>query len=169
MSSPTDTTPLPLADTKPPSSPTTTNGGIPWQDRRGMFQRGKEVHEPARRPSQSYGGAGGTAVLDAVRRGSTASSNAGSLVDKPLTNDPGSSPSSPIGGGRRRSSAASNGGKFSNLTHHKRGSEDYAARRASQTEQNQAGGGVMAGWFNSTFRGVQKPSEQKPEKRGVME
>jgi hypothetical protein len=34
----------------------------------------------------------------------------------------------------------------------------------------QGGGGIMSGWFNSTFKGVQKPVDQnKDSKRGVME
>lgn len=55
-----------------------------WQDRRGMFQRGKEVHEPGmRRMSQT-----GPGIIGAVRRASNASSSNGSLVDKPLGDDP---------------------------------------------------------------------------------
>lgn len=70
--------------------------GQPWEDRRGMFQRGKEVHDPARRPSQSGG------VIEAVRRASVASNN--SLVEKPLSNDP-ASPTSPTSQRRRVSIA----------------------------------------------------------------
>ncbi|EME83213.1 uncharacterized protein MYCFIDRAFT_211267 [Pseudocercospora fijiensis CIRAD86] len=133
----------------------------PWEDRRGMFQRGKEVHEPARRPSQSGG------VIDAVRRASVSSQ---SSVTKSPSNGPAAAPASPTGQ-RRRSSTASQG-LFGNLTQHKRGSEDYEARRASHTEQMMSGG-VIGGWFNKTFRGVGKPADAqepgKDSKRGVME
>ncbi|KAM3425216.1 hypothetical protein BST61_g7171 [Cercospora zeina] len=134
--------------------------GQPWEDRRGMFQRGKEVHDPARRASQSGG------VIEAVRRASVTSNN--SLVEKPLSNDP-AAPSSPTSQ-RRRSSAAS-GGMFGSLTQHKRGSEDYATRRGSHAEQLTSGGAV-SGWFNKTFRGISAPGEQQKsteQKRGVME
>jgi hypothetical protein len=76
MSNPSDQPPteLPLVVSTKPAAV--------WQDRRGMFQRGKEVHEPSvRRPSQGSGGA----IEAAVRRASTASN--GSLGDKPLSND----------------------------------------------------------------------------------
>lgn len=53
-------------------------------------------------------------------------------------------------------------GLFGNLTKQKRGSEDYGERRASQTEMMGSGGGVVGGWFNSTFRGISKPAD-KPE------
>lgn len=67
-----------------------------WSDRRGLFQKGKEVHEPGRRLS---GGAGG--VIDAVRRASTSStSEKGSFVSNPLSNDP-ASPASPTSQRRR--------------------------------------------------------------------
>ena len=57
----------------------------------------------------------------------------------------------------------------------KRGGEGYDQRRSSQAEMmNQ--GGMVSGWFNSTFKGYQKPAggeqqqqQQKAEKRGVME
>ncbi|CAK3768017.1 Hypothetical predicted protein [Lecanosticta acicola] len=137
-----------------------------WEDRRGLFQRGKEIHEPGRKLSGSAGAGG---VMDAVRRASTSSGNSGNLVDKPLSNDPGS-PTSPTSQ-RRRSSTAS-GGLFSNLQHHKRGSEDYANRRASQTEALGTGNGLVSGWWNSTFRGIKKPNnlpEAADSKKGVME
>ncbi|EME46710.1 hypothetical protein DOTSEDRAFT_70646 [Dothistroma septosporum NZE10] len=143
------------------SSPNTTPATL-WQDRRGMFQRGKEVHEPARKMSGS-----GTGVMEAVRRASTVSNSDKSFVSNPLSNDPAAPVSSTAA--RRRSSAAS-GGLFGNLTHHKRGSEDYADRRASQTEALGSGGAV-GGWFNKTFRGIESPGApgQTQEKRGVME
>lgn len=73
-------------------------------------------------------------------------------------------------------SSAASSGLFGNLTQHKRGSEDYVDRRASHSEQNPTG--VVGGWFNSTFRGMQaggKPEAagegggQKKQTRGVME
>ncbi|KAI5367213.1 hypothetical protein Slin14017_G022490 [Septoria linicola] len=134
--------------------------GQPWEDRRGMFQRGKELHDAARRPSQSGG------VIEAVRRASVTSN--GSVVDKPLSNDP-APPASPTSQ-RRRSSAASSG-LFGSLAQHKRSSEDYAARRSSHADQLQSGG-VVAGWFNKSFRGITTPGDQKTaeqQKRGVME
>lgn len=39
----------------------------------------------------------------------------------------------------------------------KRGSQDYSDRRASQTDM-MSQGGRMSGWFNSTFRGIQRPA-----------
>ena len=58
----------------------------------------------------------------------------------------------------------------------KRGSQDYGERRASQNEMIGGGGGMMSGWFNSTFKGIQKPTENMNQnqnkdsnKRGVME
>ena len=54
----------------------------------------------------------------------------------------------------------------------KRGSEDYGERRTSQNEMTGGGGGVVSGWFNQTFKGVQKPTESQNKdqnKRGVME
>lgn len=64
-----------------------------WSDRRGLFQKGKEVHEPGRRMSGSGGG-----VIDAVRRASTSSNS--DKVFSPLSNDP-ASPSSPTSQRRR--------------------------------------------------------------------
>jgi hypothetical protein len=58
------------------------------------------------------------------------------------------------------------------LTNQKRGSEDYEARRASHNEMTGTGQGVLGGWFNSTFKGTQKPldnNQNKEQKRGVME
>ena len=53
----------------------------------------------------------------------------------------------------------------------KRSGEANEARRSSQAEMmNQ--GGMVSGWFNSTFKGYQKPAgndQQKDQKRGVME
>ena len=165
------------------SSPNTTPTAA-WQDRRGMFQRGKEVHEPARKMS----GSGATGVIEAVRRASTSSQSDKSLVNNPLSNDP-AAPSSPSTAARRRvsppspspltlpdtsdifQSSAASTGLFGNLTQHKRGSEDYAERRSSQMEALGQGGAV-SGWFNTTFRGIQSPSTEGPgqtQKRGVME
>ena len=63
---------------------------------------------------------------------------------------------------------------FGNLSNMKRGSQDYSERRTSQNEQLGTGGGMVSGWFNSTFKGVQQQPQQKPantqqDKRGVME
>lgn len=44
-----------------------------WADRRGLFQKGKEVHEPGRRLSGSGGSSGG--IADAVRSASISSAN----------------------------------------------------------------------------------------------
>nr|POE46225.1 hypothetical protein CFP56_73187 [Quercus suber] len=118
------------------SSPKST-----WSDRRGLFQNGKEVHEPAlRRASQED-----SRVVDAVRRTSMAGSN---KFEKPVLDNP-----SPVQDtARRRRSSAASQGLFANLSHHKRGSEDYAERRASHHDQASAGGAVSS-WWNSTFRG----------------
>ncbi|KAK4543250.1 hypothetical protein LTR36_005800 [Oleoguttula mirabilis] len=135
------------------SSPTST-----WQDRRGMFQSGKEVHEPGKPVTRRESGSG---IADAVRRASTASIDA---LEK-TTSSSSASPSS-----QRRSS--NTGGLFGNLTQHKRGSEDYGERRNSHAEQRPAG--MMSGWYNSTFRGMtgaKQPSTEttQNQKRGVME
>lgn len=72
-------------------------------------------------------------------------------------------------------SSAASGGLFSNLQQHKRGSEDYADRRASHSEQMASSGGAVAGWFNKTFRGVGgspatiAEGDKSDQKRGVME
>jgi hypothetical protein len=59
----------------------------------------------------------------------------------------------------QQSSAGS--GLFGSLQAAKRGSEDYGDKRASQTEMQGGGGGIMSGWFNSTFKGVQKPADNQ--------
>lgn len=60
---------------------------------------------------------------------------------------------------------------FAGLTNQKRGSEDYSQRRESHNEMT-GGSGMLGGWFNSTFKGYQKPAggdQNKDQKRGVME
>nr|POE53626.1 hypothetical protein CFP56_28848 [Quercus suber]POE81225.1 hypothetical protein CFP56_77447 [Quercus suber] len=124
------------------SSPSST-----WSDRRGLFQRGKEVHEPApRRASQE-----GSSVVDTVRRTSMAG------IDKLERTVAGNPSPVPATSQRRRSSVGSQG-LFANLSHHKRGSEDYAERRLSHHDQASAGGAV-SGWWNSTFRGYSNNSQ----------
>ncbi|KAL9532793.1 hypothetical protein SMMN14_03470 [Sphaerulina musiva] len=145
------------------SSPSSSS--TPWEDRRGMFQRGKDVHDPARRrPSQGGGG-----VAEAVRRASVTSNNSDPLASPTLSS------SSSMEGQRRRSSAASTG-LFGNLTQHKRGSEDYATRRGSHAEQLPQYGGLVSGWFNKTFRGITpttttatSDAKLAEQRRGVME
>ena len=85
-------------------------------------------------------------------------------------------------------SSAANRGLFDNLNAHKRGSEDYSERRASYTEMSgNSPPGLVSGWFNKTFKGIEKPAASKPsalgndgkmmsgeqkkveERRGVME
>jgi len=58
---------------------------------------------------------------------------------------------------RRRSS---NTGLFGNLMDHKRGSQDYAERRASHHDQGQSAT-LFGGWYNRTIRGVVPPAEKK--------
>ncbi|KAK5107689.1 hypothetical protein LTR62_000924 [Meristemomyces frigidus] len=138
-----------------------------WSDRRGQFQRGKEVHvrgEPREWPApRRESGAG---VVDAVRRASITSADG---LSKTTSNTTGA-PASPTGGRRRSSNTA----LFANLESHKRGSEDYGERRQSHSEHGSAG--VLSGWWGSTFKGhgpAQKvqvqPMATKEEKRGVME
>ena len=43
----------------------------------------------------------------------------------------------------------------------KRGSQDYGERRASHSEMMSGGGGMVSGWFNQTFKGIQKPTENQ--------
>ncbi|KAF2157023.1 hypothetical protein K461DRAFT_289383 [Myriangium duriaei CBS 260.36] len=137
------------------SSPT----GSPWSDRRGMFQKGKEVHEPHKPVFTSEG------VADAVRRASVSSTGSMDKTTSNTTNG-GTSPTDQ----RRRSSTAS--GLFGNLTQHKRGSEDYSQRRASHSDQS-AQGGIFGNWYQNTFKGAGKPAGDKVKgadgKRGVME
>lgn len=86
-------------------------------------------------------------------------------------------------------SSAANRTLFETLNTHKRGSQDYTERRASYTEMAGNGPpGLVSGWFNKTFKGVEKPAnvsnkvamgndgkvmagEQRKmeERRGVME
>ncbi|KAK3704910.1 hypothetical protein LTR37_013601 [Vermiconidia calcicola] len=139
-----------------------------WQDRRGIFQRGKELHAPGSPTSKKFHETG--AVSNAVRKSSVSSTGSGgggggSPVEKS------SSGSFPTSSGRRRSSAAS--GLFGNLTTAKRGSEDYGERRASTAEMSHGSGGFVSGWYNSTFKGHPKSAENKPQnqdsKKGIME
>ncbi|KAF2860212.1 hypothetical protein K470DRAFT_77231 [Piedraia hortae CBS 480.64] len=138
----------------------------PWQDRRGLFQRGKEVHEPSkptgRRPSE------GSRIIDSLRRASVSSTN--SLEKTKTASSDAPSPTSPSS--QRRMS--SNAGIFGNLAQMKRGSEDYGQRRQSQEEMIGSGSGIFSTWYNSTFKGVQKTNptgtqQSHAEKRGVME
>jgi hypothetical protein len=86
-------------------------------------------------------------------------------------------------------SSAANRGLFETLNTQKRGSQDYTERRASYTEMAGNSPGLVSGWFNKTFKGMEKPAnvnsagaalgadgkmmsaEQKrvEERRGVME
>jgi len=142
-----------------------------WQDRRGMFQRGKDVHQPGRKLSNQFGDP------LAGRRTSIGSTGSVGLEKTDSIEEPGAQ--------RRRSSAA-NRGLFENLNTHKRGSQDYTERRASYTEMAGNSPGLVSGWFNKTFKGMEKPvtntatmgndgkmmsAEQKrvEERRGVME
>lgn len=64
---------------------------------------------------------------------------------------------------------------------HKRGSEDYGERRSSFGEMTgSTSGGLVSGWYNKTFKGMQPLAQQttmqqpatgmqKEPKRGVME
>ncbi|TKA70641.1 hypothetical protein B0A55_05746 [Friedmanniomyces simplex] len=124
-----------------------------WEDRRGQFQKGKEVIPP---PTE--GRAFGTGVLESVRRASVSSANS---VEKTLSGSGSATgePSSPTTSQRRRSS--NTGGLFANLQTHKRGSEDYGERRTSHGEMTGVPGGMFSGWYNSTFRGYQKQSPQQ--------
>ena len=67
-----------------------------WQDRRALFQKGKEVHEPAslteRKPSMSEG------VTAAVRRASVGSDTG---LEKTVSNTSAGAPASPTSGRRR--------------------------------------------------------------------
>ncbi|KAK3111699.1 hypothetical protein LTR53_012783 [Teratosphaeriaceae sp. CCFEE 6253] len=120
-----------------------------WSDRRGLTQKGKEVIAPPTEGRQF-----GTGVLETVRRASITSENG---LEKTLSNTSSGGPPSPPGQRRR----SSNAGKFANLQTHKRGSEDYVDRRMSHGEHAPTGG-VLSGWYNSTFRGYQKPEEKAP-------
>jgi hypothetical protein len=55
-----------------------------WQDRRGMFQRGKEVHQPGRKLSNQFGDP------LAARRTSTGSTGGGGLEKTDSIPEPGS-------------------------------------------------------------------------------
>lgn len=145
---------------------TMSSPGSTWSDRRGLFQKGKEVHDlgpTGRRPSGSSGG-----VVEAVRRASVGSTGG---LDKTESNASsiGSPASPPSPSTQRRRS--SNTGLFGNLQSMKRGSEDYAERRASHAEQGQGGTGMFSQWYNSTFRGSKgvptMDKLQQDSKRGV--
>lgn len=56
-----------------------------WQDRRGMFQRGKEVHQPGRKLSNQFGDP------LAARRTSTGSTGGGGLEKTNSVEEPGAS------------------------------------------------------------------------------
>lgn len=73
---------------------------------------------------------------------------------------------------------SSNTALFGNLMNQKRGSEDYGERRSSFGEMTGSSGGLVSGWYNKTFKGVQPTAQQqqtmqqgmqKEQKRGVME
>lgn len=206
-----------------------------WQDRRGMFQRGKDVHQPGRKLSNQFGdplagrrtsigstGGGGLEKTDSVEElGATRRRVSpfpllgvdwchvsGGEVTMSRRNDyilssyfsyfehGGFSPNPPASARIiirahqlicSLQSSAANRGLFDNLTAHKRGSQDYSERRASYTEMSgNSPPGLVSGWFNRTFKGIEKPasnttalgndgkmmsSEQKKveERRGVME
>jgi len=70
-----------------------------WQDRRGMFQKGKEVHEPGNPIGERR--TSGAGIADAVRRASVSSVNS---IEKTISNTGGSATSS--SGQRRRVSPA---------------------------------------------------------------
>merc|ERR1712217_384525 len=128
------------------SSATMSSVSNTWQDRRALFQKGKEVHEPAspteRKPSMSEG------VTAAVRRASVGSDTG---LEKTVSNTSAGAPASPTSGRRRSSNSA----LFGNLTNMKRGSVDY---------EHQQSGGVLSGWYNQTFRGMQKPIPEDNQK-----
>lgn len=50
---------------------------------------------------------------------------------------------------------------FASLTGVKRGSQDYGTRRTSMSEQAVGGGGVLSGWYSSTFKGSAGAGEQQ--------
>lgn len=52
-----------------------------WQDRRGMFQKGKELHQPGRKLSNQFG--------DPLRRASVGSNSSGTLEKTTSTEEPG--------------------------------------------------------------------------------
>lgn len=56
-----------------------------WQDRRGMFQRGKELHQPGRKLSNQFGDP------LAARRTSVGSTGGGGLEKTESITEPGSS------------------------------------------------------------------------------
>jgi hypothetical protein len=75
---------------------------------------------------------------------------------------------------------SSGAGMFANLHTQKRGSESYGDRRSSIEEMEAGKGSAFSGWYNSTFRGMQKvkeeaalgtsmPGSKSVERRGVME
>lgn len=70
-------------NTQPSSMPTPQETS--WQDRRGMFQRGKEVHQPGRKLSNQFGDPLG------ARRTSTGSTGGGGLEKTNSVEEPGAS------------------------------------------------------------------------------
>nr|OQO32595.1 hypothetical protein B0A51_00159 [Rachicladosporium sp. CCFEE 5018] len=128
-----------------------------WEDRRGMFQAGKVVHEPGRKMSKQFGDpiAGGAGSILNQTGSPRKSSDMG--PPRKSTDLSGGANGSP---NRRRSSAAS-GGLFSNLHDVKRGSQDHGERRASRDEMTGTKPGLVSGWFGQTFKGAQKDGTAK--------
>lgn len=60
-----------------------SGSGDAWSDRRGMFQRGKELHAPANPTGRKFHETG--AITNAVRRASVTSNDGGSPLDKTPT------------------------------------------------------------------------------------
>lgn len=75
-----------VSDLNNPTTTTQRNTIMPiptetWQDRRGMFQKGKELHQPGRKLSNQFG--------DPMRRASIGSNSSGTLEKTPSTDEPG--------------------------------------------------------------------------------
>ncbi|KAF2480019.1 hypothetical protein BDY17DRAFT_327005 [Neohortaea acidophila] len=117
-----------------------------WADRRALFQKGKELHEPVSPTGRKFSDT--PAVSAEARRLSNSGETKPDVAAAAATST----------AGRRRSSASS-GGMFNNLTNMKRGSQDYGDRRTSQQEMMGSSGGIVSGWFNQTFKGYQKPAD----------
>ncbi|KAK5133610.1 hypothetical protein LTR08_007558 [Meristemomyces frigidus] len=137
----------------------------PWQDRRGMFQRGREVHEPGN-PVPANRRTSGAGLSDAVRRSSTSSDDD---LKKTTSNSSTGNPNSPSDQRRRSSNT---GGLYGNLNQLKRGSQDYGERRSSHSDHMPTG--MLSGWYNSTFRGMagsKAPADEMQQKKrsGLME
>jgi len=143
-------TPIDATNAPPPTpadtEPTTMGKILPsWEgDRRFMFPTGKEIHQPARRASQSQGSdQGAAAPVKAAASPPPSSSPKGSGIAAAIA-------------GRRRSSASSQGGGLFSGLMANRGSSEHDQRRQGWEDMKKTDG--LSGFFSGL---VNKPADKK--------